>query len=79
MLVWLEQDHQASSCFTVNVGIVLPFAVDLGMQPNEVTGKLAQGQLLKIADLDLTVKFPVFKLHFQRNVSLTENNDVSYQ
>ena len=43
-----------SSCFSVNVGIVLPFVVDLGMQPNEDAEKLAQGQLFSITDLALT-------------------------
>ena len=42
------------SRLTVNVGIVLPFVVDPGIQPNEVAGKLALGQLLSITDLAFT-------------------------
>lgn len=40
----------------VNVGIVLPFAVDPGIQPNEFAGKLAPSQLLSITDIALTVE-----------------------
>lgn len=69
------------SGLTVNVGIVLPFAVDPGMQPNEVVGKLALGQLLSITDLAFTLPNPSFRkcLFFftvvLQYVSLTENND----
>lgn len=38
-------------CLTVNAGIVLPFAVNLGTQPNEVVGKPAPDQLLRVTGL----------------------------
>lgn len=44
------KDFPAGCCFTVNVGIVLPPVVDVGMQPNKVAGKVTPDQLLRQSD-----------------------------